>query len=435
MTSSLDTTEPTPTAPAEGGEGLTGLMARYVTQAISDADMDAAAGRVAQLRAANLNLSTAELVDLLVRHKCWQTGTIGAVTSGLAIIPGLGTLAAITFGVAADIGMTFKLQAELVLEIAAAHGHSLSLEEKRRIILTVTGVSAGVNQVLQVAGKRVAVKATQLLAEKAIVKAIPILGVAASAGINAVTTYWIGRRAQAYFSLGAEDMQDWPESARAISGVDERRVSDWLAETTQRTWEVASAGAQTVAGAVVVAGKFTGEIIVVGADRVKEASGGLNQGVVTGVSSATGAVTEAGQWAGETITAMAGTAAAGVAEIGRWMSEILGAWLAQAGQTVNQGLEDLLKNMGAAADSVTETDQKTEADPTAAAGAATTAVVEAGQWVGDALTGWAGAAQKAGEQVTALVSGPPKAGETPPVDSDSGIEAGKLDEGEVAAQG
>jgi hypothetical protein len=334
------------------------MIARYVTQAISEADMAAASDRVSQLLAANPQASTEELVGLLIRHKCWQTGVIGAVTSGLAIIPGLGTVAALTFGVAADIGMTFKLQAELVLEIAAAHGHDLTLEEKRRIILTVTGISAGVNQALQAVGKRIAIKATQLLAEKAVVKAIPVLGVAASAGVNAVTTYWIGRRAHAYFSLGSEGMGDFSESARAISGVDERQVSNWLAETTQRTWEIASIGVQNVAGSVVVAGQSTGEVIVVNADKVKSAVTGANQGIVTGVSTATGAAAEVGQWASAGIAAMAVAAAEMATQMTQWIGEVLGAWLEQAGQTVNQGIPEWLKNIGVAVTPVAEAVQQ-----------------------------------------------------------------------------
>ena len=99
--------------------------------------------------------STEQVVDELIRRKCMKAGSVGAVTSGAAILPGLGTFASLTFGVAADIGMTFKMQAELVLEIAAAHARDLSPGEKRRLILLVTGVSTGANQALSQVGETI----------------------------------------------------------------------------------------------------------------------------------------------------------------------------------------------------------------------------------------------------------------------------------------
>lgn len=104
--------------------------------------------------------------------------------SGTALIPGLGTLASLTFSVAADIGMTFNMQTELVLEIAAAYDHDLWPEQKERVVLLVMGVSVGANQALTRAGSKISQKATERLAERSIAKAIPVIRVAASAGVN-----------------------------------------------------------------------------------------------------------------------------------------------------------------------------------------------------------------------------------------------------------
>ena len=88
---------------------------------VSDVDLEAAARRVEEYKKKYPDISSAELTQILIREKCQRTGTVGAVTSGAGLIPGLGTAAAVTLGVAADIGATFKLQAELVLEIAAVY--------------------------------------------------------------------------------------------------------------------------------------------------------------------------------------------------------------------------------------------------------------------------------------------------------------------------
>ncbi|MCB0035198.1 MAG: hypothetical protein KDE51_14300 [Anaerolineales bacterium] len=209
---------------------------------INKADETAAAERVAKLREDKPQATIDELVEELVRRKIFKTGVVGAVTSGAALVPGLGTFASLTFGVAADIGMTFKLQAELVLEIAAAHDHPLTEAEKEKVILLVTGISAGANQLLTRAGTKISQEATERLVQKSVAKAIPVLGIAVSGGVNALSTYIIGQRADAYFSLGEEEMDDWATSIRAISGVDERKLSQWLSKATWSSWEMVRSG-------------------------------------------------------------------------------------------------------------------------------------------------------------------------------------------------
>lgn len=250
--------------------GVLENVAGLVVGAISKADEEAAAKHVEELRKKTPKSSVDELTELLIKQKCLQTGAVGVVTSGAAIIPGLGTVVALTFGVAADIGMTFKLQAELALEIMAVYQHELSLAEKRNIVLLVTGISAGANQLLRKAGTKIAQEATERLAEKAVLKVIPFLGVAASAGANIISTYVIGHRAQAYFKLGPESMSDWEESMRAITGVDEREVVAWLVETTESSWRLVSSKVQNVAELMSATGKSVGEIIVVGVGKVDE---------------------------------------------------------------------------------------------------------------------------------------------------------------------
>jgi hypothetical protein len=53
---------------------------------------------------------------------------------------------------------------------------------------------------------------------------LPFFGVAASAAINALTTYLVGKHADAYFRLGPNAMGDWVEIWRALTGIDERAV-------------------------------------------------------------------------------------------------------------------------------------------------------------------------------------------------------------------
>jgi hypothetical protein len=226
---------------------------------IADVDLTAAAERVKQAREKYSNLAPVELSQRLIRDKCQRTGTVGAVTSGAGLIPGLGTAAAMTLGTAADIGATFKLQAELVLEIAAVYDYPLSDQEKQRLVLLITGLSAGTSALARKAGQTIAVKVSEKVAEKAVektvLKALPVVGVIASAGTNVLSTYVIGQRADAYFRLGPEAVGDWSDSLRTITGVDERKITGWLAESGKSAGQTIAAGASIVAsGTVKVAG-------------------------------------------------------------------------------------------------------------------------------------------------------------------------------------
>ena len=274
------------------------MMDRAVN-AINDADEAVAAKRVKKLRKKQPDLDEAELVNLLIKQKCLQTGAIGAITSSSSMIPGLGTAVSLTFGVAAEIGLTFKMQAELVLEIAAVYERELSDVEKRTAILTVTGISSGATQVAERAGKQVAIKASERLAQQSIAKAIPVIGVATSSGTNVVTTYVIGRRANAYFSLGPDEIGEWDESIRALTGVDEREMIRWLSETTENSWRKVKGGFEDVTEVVITVGQSTGDLVAEGADKTKNgvvwAVGGIGSGVKAAVVSTGTVVSSASQ--------------------------------------------------------------------------------------------------------------------------------------------
>jgi uncharacterized protein (DUF697 family) len=161
----------------------------------------------------------AQLSNRLILAKAKETAVVGATTSAAMIIPGIGTLAGLTLGIAADFGITFKLQAELVIEIATLYGHPMTPEEKRRVVMLVTGLSAGTTTLAHRAGKGISKRVTARLGSKYVVRALPVVGMAASATTNAVMTYAIGKRSEAYFSLGPEAMNDWRASAGALTGL------------------------------------------------------------------------------------------------------------------------------------------------------------------------------------------------------------------------
>jgi hypothetical protein len=231
---------------------------------IHEVDIQAATQRVRAAQAKYPEVTPQELAQKLIREKCQRTGAVGAVTSGASLIPGIGTAAALTLGVAADIGATFKLQAELVLEIAAVYDYSLTETEKQQLVLLITGLSAGTGALARKAGQMIAVELSEKFAEKAFLKALPVVGVIASAGTNALSTYIIGQRADAYFRLGPEAVGTWSESLRAVTGVDERKIGEWLAESSRATGAAFTQGVNMVGEA----GKAAGEAVASSANRV-----------------------------------------------------------------------------------------------------------------------------------------------------------------------
>ncbi|MBK8985416.1 MAG: hypothetical protein IPM39_04935 [Chloroflexi bacterium] len=198
---------------------LTDKLLNRLGQVIDETDEQAAAARVAKMQVAHPNEPVAKLADRLIASKSRETAVIGATTSAAAIIPGVGTFAGLALGVAADFGVTFKLQAELVLEIATLYGRVLSPSEKRRAVLLVTGLSAGTTTLAHRAGNHISRRVAARAGSKYVTGALPVAGVVASASTNAVMTYIIGQRARAYFSLGPEAMDDWRLTAQALTGL------------------------------------------------------------------------------------------------------------------------------------------------------------------------------------------------------------------------
>lgn len=195
---------------------------------INDVDHEACLHRVAAMKTAFPDASSDDLADRLIKNKARKAAALGAATALPGIVPGFGTFAALTIGSGLDITVTYRYQAELVLELAEVYGHTLTEEHRQKAIMLITGVSVGASKVLSGVGKELAKKAGEQVARRSISKVLPLVGVGASAGMNLATTYAIGMRARAYYQLGEQQMQDWSECARAISGVDERKLVSWL---------------------------------------------------------------------------------------------------------------------------------------------------------------------------------------------------------------
>jgi hypothetical protein len=206
--------------------GILDHLANFFTRAIDQSDITAATERVAALRAAYPDASVDELVDMLITQKCVQTGSMAALTSGIALVPGLGTAISLILGTSIDIGLTFKWQTELVLEIAAVHNRLLGADEKRNVVLLITGLSVSTTQLAKTASRNITRKIMDRITNKFVSKVIPIMGVGISGSANVLTTYLIGQRAHAYFQIDPESIDGWVENLRALIGIDEQKTEN-----------------------------------------------------------------------------------------------------------------------------------------------------------------------------------------------------------------
>jgi hypothetical protein len=240
-----------------------------VLKQIDEADDAAAVARVLALRAEHPGWTPDQLAEHLVKRKCQQAAAVGTATAGSGLIPGIGTLAALTVGTVADVGAILKLQTELVMEIAAVHGRALSTEEKRRVVVLVTGWSVGKNQLLSSSGARLSLKLTEQYAQRWLARTLPFVGVAASAGVDMLSTYLVGRRAHAYFGLGPQAVGSWQESVRALSGLDERTLISWIGEQTGRSARIAQRAGRQLQGAAGAARSAAGAAASGAAGRAK----------------------------------------------------------------------------------------------------------------------------------------------------------------------
>ncbi|CAN5761691.1 hypothetical protein BH23DEI1_BH23DEI1_10270 [soil metagenome] len=222
-------------ARANGGSWLEDVMAGML-RGPTEADVQAAVKRVDTLRAKRQGRSTDDLVRDVIKGTARRSAAVGAATAGTALVPGLGTLAAMTIGTATDVGATLRLQTQMVLDIAVLRGAELSTQEARNVVLLVAGVSTASTAALNRAGRVAAMRLGERFTARWVLRAVPVIGMLSSSGTNALATRVIGHRADAYFSLGPEAMGDWAESVRAVIGVDERPL--WRRLTSRRPKQV-----------------------------------------------------------------------------------------------------------------------------------------------------------------------------------------------------
>ena len=220
---------------AAAGQKMPGPVG-MLFKVIDSVDPNVVKATVDKARRENPKLSNKEVAQKLTRDKAIATGAMGATTSLVALVPGVGTLAALGVGVTADLVATFRLQTELVMEIAYLTDHDLSPTERRNAVLAITGLGVGLDAVAKRIGTKVAIEVGERYASRAVLKAIPVAGIFASAGVNVLATKIVGDRAYAYFS--GEPLVPFTEQIT--------HASDAVELQAQKVWQAAQAGAASL---------------------------------------------------------------------------------------------------------------------------------------------------------------------------------------------
>jgi hypothetical protein len=235
---------------------------RTMVGSIEDQHIAAAAERVAALQARHPDATAAELAEKAIRQKCIDTGAVGVASSIPGLIPGFGSMLVASAGLMVDIRKTMEMQKDLVLEIAAIYDRAITPADRRNLLLLVGGVDSGNKLVVKAGGElaaKASLKLTSGFTSKALAKAIPVAGILTSAAVNVVSTYLVGRRAQAYLQADPALTDSWDDALRTLSGVDERELARWLLASLDQAGGGLAQSARRAGGALGAAGRSAGQ--------------------------------------------------------------------------------------------------------------------------------------------------------------------------------
>jgi hypothetical protein len=148
----------------------------------------------------------------------------GGATAAVSVVPGIGTIIAVTGGAMSDAALCMKFQLEMTWELATVYGRDIDLQEENNLCYLLAGFGA-FNEIAKQGGVRMgmaalanlsrpylrgaAISAVKMIfkrlgivfAKKALQKAIPFgIGVGVSIIANKALTHYVGKEVQAFFA-------------------------------------------------------------------------------------------------------------------------------------------------------------------------------------------------------------------------------------------
>lgn len=107
----------------------------------------------------------AAVADKIISNYSYYSAFAGGATALTGVIPGLGTVVAMTGGSLADAALSMKFQIEMVMALATVYGHNILIEEEKRICFVVAGLGA-INEAAKNGGAQVGTKALVKVIQK-----------------------------------------------------------------------------------------------------------------------------------------------------------------------------------------------------------------------------------------------------------------------------
>lgn len=183
--------------------------------------------------------TTAEAAAEVVRHYSNLAAISGGATALPAMLPGIGTVVALTGGALADVALLLKFEVEMALVLSHLYGYDICEDNERSLAFLMASVStydaqggrnffvdiaeAEGEAILKYAPREVSKLLLVTLAKlatagvgKGLARAVPLLGVAVGASFNKVLTRRVGQRCIAELSerirtppvAGSDDVVD-----------------------------------------------------------------------------------------------------------------------------------------------------------------------------------------------------------------------------------
>jgi hypothetical protein len=210
------------------------VLAKPLTTAIDQvvkARYEPAAASVHELRAKHLGATASDLADVIVARYRKELGGMGAVSGGIAAVPGIGT-GIMVAGSVSETGWSVVRLGQMILELGVVYGHDAQdIEERRAWVLAVLalalGVAEGLEQTAGLVVRRGGVAAlrampaarvariNRLIASRMLLRwgsmqtafrlgnAIPFgVGAAVGVGANVLLVNRVGARAREFFDDG-----------------------------------------------------------------------------------------------------------------------------------------------------------------------------------------------------------------------------------------
>lgn len=157
---------------------------------------------VEQMRAAAPRASREALLRKLISEHCVRAGLAGAATTVATVVPGIGPLADLAFGIVGDAVFTSHVQLDLILRIFALYEREPQLEDERRILIWLGTVGAGGTELVEQIANQIAGQVITRFAGRVLKRGLPLFEVLLSTSTHVVGTYLVAERARRWCETG-----------------------------------------------------------------------------------------------------------------------------------------------------------------------------------------------------------------------------------------